>query len=345
MSVVKGLWFERDGEVVHTGARPWITELDDLPLPARDLLPPLDSYQMTMFQYREWPATTLYTSRGCPYSCTFCERTAILGNRFRVHGPRYVVDELEHLQREYGIREVFFYDDTFTFDRKRVEGICREILDRGVHISWNISTHVGNVDRALLTLMRQAGCWQIAYGIETGDPQVMRDISKGTTLEQVRERIGWTLEAGIEAKGLFMLGHPTDTAETIERTIAFACELPLASANFKLTIPFVGTELRQFASDYGELREDDYAGFMGDAATPVFVTDGLTAEYLLGVQRRAYARFYGSPRRALRLARSAAGGPGNLGKWLQGGVAMARLARHLLLPGDGPMPALDPEHG
>lgn len=341
---VAGLWFTRDpkdpeSELVTAPPRGWIDDLDALPWPARDLLPPLDSYAMTMFQYQEWPATTIYTSRGCPYGCIFCERREILGNKFRVHSARYVVDEIEHLQAEYGIREIFFYDDTFTLDRRRVEQICGELLARGVHISWNISTHVNTVDRELLRLMRKAGCWQIAYGIETGDPRVMQDILKGTDVATVRERIAWTTEAGIEAKGLFMIGHPTDTPETIERTIEFARSLPIGSANFKITTPFVGTPLRDMAADYGAIDEDDYRNYMGDPDHAVFVANGLTREFLMGVQRRAYARFYSRPSRLLRLAGSAAG-RGNLHKWVEGARIMARLARH---QATGPGPGIIPQ--
>jgi anaerobic magnesium-protoporphyrin IX monomethyl ester cyclase len=350
LATVAGLWLTRDprdpdSELLKAPPRGWIDDLDSLPWPARDLLPPLDSYAMTMFQYREWPATTIYTSRGCPYSCIFCERREILGNKFRVHSPDYVVDEIEHLQSEYGIREIFFYDDTFTLDHRRVMQICEAIVRRGVDISWNISTHVNTVDRELLRAMKQAGCWQIAYGIETGDPRVMQDIMKGTDVSTVRERITWTTDAGIEAKGLFMIGHPTDTPESIDRTIEFARELPIASANFKITTPFVGTPLREMAAAYGELAEDDYRNYMGDPDHAVFVANGLTREYLMGVQRRAYYRFYSRPGRLLRLARSMAGA-GNVDKWVDGARIFGRLARHQAFgPEGGALPRfLEFEH-
>jgi anaerobic magnesium-protoporphyrin IX monomethyl ester cyclase len=345
ISAVAGLWYTVDptdpsSELKTNAPRGWIDDLDRLPYPARDLLPPLDSYLMTMFQYREWPATTLYTSRGCPYSCIFCERREILGNKFRVHSAQYVVDEIEHLQSEYGIREIFFYDDTFTLDARRVTKICEEILRRGIEISWNISTHVNTVDRELLRMMAQAGCWQIAYGIETGDPRVIQDILKGTDLPTIRERIEWTVEAGIEAKGLFMIGHPTDTPESIDRTIEFARSLPIASANFKITTPFVGTPLRDMAAEYGQLNADDYRNFMGDPDTPAFIANGLTAEYLSGVQRKAYYRFYGHPGRLVRIARSMAGRE-NAAKWIEGAKIMSRLVRHQAFgPSKGILPQI-----
>jgi len=349
VSAVAGLWYTEEPDpsspLQVTAERGWIDNLDALPWPARALLPPLDSYQMTMFQYREWPASTIYTSRGCPYSCIFCERREILGNRFRVHSAHNVVDEIEHLRDDFGIREIFFYDDTFTLDARRVEAICQEMLRRQVRMSWNISTHIGTVTRDLLRLMREAGCWQIAYGIETGDPEVIRDILKGTDLDTVRERVQWTVDAGIEAKGLFMIGHPTDTPESINRTIEFARSLPIASANFKITTPFVGTPLRDMAEGYGEIDTDDYRNYMGDPDQAVFVTNGLSREYLSGVQRRAYARFYGRPSRLLRLGRTMAG-RGNLGKWAEGATVMARLLRHQLLgPRGGQVPRfLELEH-
>ncbi len=342
---VAGLWFteipdDPESELIVNAPRGWIGELDSLPWPARDLLPPLSSYAMTMFQYREWPATTIYTSRGCPYSCIFCERREILGNKFRVHSADYVVDEMEHLIEEYGIKEIFFYDDTFTLDARRVEAICDTIVARGLKISWNISTHVNTVTRELLMKMNAAGCWQIAYGIETGDPRVMKDIMKGTTVDTVRERIQWTVDAGIEAKGLFMIGHPTDTPETIARTVEFARSLPIASANFKITTPFVGTPLRDMAEDYGVIAKDDYRNYMGDPQEAAFVTNGLTKEFLMGVQRRAYYRFYSRPTRLARIARTMAGRQ-NLGKWYEGAKIMGRLLRHQTLgPSQGVLPTI-----
>jgi radical SAM superfamily enzyme YgiQ (UPF0313 family) len=350
ISTVAGLWYTEElndpsAPLKVNEERGWIEDLDSLPWPARDLLPPLDSYKMTMFQYREWPASTIYTSRGCPYSCIFCERREILGNRFRVHSATNVVDEIEHLRDEFGIREIFFYDDTFTLDARRVHAICEEMLRRGLRMSWNISTHIGTVDQELLRIMRKAGCWQIAYGIETGDPEVIRDILKGTDLETVRERIQWTVEAGIEAKGLFMIGHPTDTPESIHRTIEFARALPIASANFKITTPFVGTPLREMAERYGDIDTNDYRNYMGDPDQAVFVTNGLSHEYLAGVQRRAYARFYSRPSRLVRLGRGMAG-RGNLGKWGQGAAVMARLLRQQLAgpSGSGIPSFLELEH-
>jgi radical SAM superfamily enzyme YgiQ (UPF0313 family) len=204
---------------------------------------------------------------------------------------------------------------------------------------------VNTVDRELLRIMAKAGCWQIAYGIETGDPRVIQDILKGTDLPTIRERIEWTVEAGIEAKGLFMIGHPTDTPESIDRTIEFARSLPIASANFKITTPFVGTPLRDMAAQYGQLNVDDYRNFMGDPETPAFIANGLTAEYLSGVQRKAYYRFYSRPGRLVRIGRSMAGRE-NAGKWWEGARIMARLVRHQALgPSRGILPQfLEFEH-
>jgi radical SAM superfamily enzyme YgiQ (UPF0313 family) len=331
---VPGLWFRErsddpEGPLVINEARSWFDDLDSLPLPARDLLPPLASYRMNMFQYREWPATTMYTSRGCPYSCIFCERRELLGNRFRVRAPEKVVDEMEFLAHEEGIKEIFFYDDTFTLDGRRVHQICDTILRRGVKVSWNISTHVNTVDKEMLSKMARAGCWQIAYGLETGDPRVIKDILKGTDLGTVRERIEWTKEAGIEPKGLFMIGHPTDTAESIARTVEFARSLPLVAANFKIATPFVGTPMREMAKEYGDLREDDLRNFKGDpdGNGAVFCANGLTREYLSGVQRRAYFRFYAQPRRLMTIARTMTSAE-NRGKWVEGARIMGRLLRH-----------------
>lgn len=331
---VQGLWYRErrddpESPVRINEARGWFDDLDALPLPARDLLPPLADYKMNMFQYKEWPATTMYTSRGCPYSCIFCERREILGNRFRVRNPDAVVDEMQFLRDDHGIAEIFFYDDTFTLDARRVHQICDAIERRGLKMAWNISTHVNTVDRDLLVKMRRAGCWQIAYGLETGDPRVIKDILKGTDLDTVRERVRWTVEAGIEPKGLFMIGHPTDTPESIARTIEFARSLPLVAANFKITTPFVGTPLREMAEQYGDLSTEDYRNFKGDpeANRAVFCPNGLTREYLSGVQRRAYFRFYSEPRRLVRIARTMTSAESRK-KWLEGARIMGQLLRH-----------------
>ena len=299
ISKILGLSYLKDGKVIDTPNRPLLKNIDVLPFAARHLLEPsiTSGYYKTAYQYKRKPYTMSVSSRGCPYKCTFCGIHNIWSYDYRPHSAEYVVNEIKYLQENWGIKDIKYHDDNFLVDTERVKKISDLIVSEGIDISWSclgtIATINNNSD--LIPRMKKGGCWHIGFGIETGNAQVMRDIKKPTTIEQVRSVITACAKNGIATRGLFMMGHPTDTKETIKETIAFAKSLPFYSINFAFAIPYPGTEMYEIVKNGAGSFEEDTDFMSGHSAHPVFVPAGLTKEYMMAEQRRAYREFYFRP--------------------------------------------------
>ncbi len=300
---VRGLIHTRRGAARINPPRPWLTALDDLPLPARHLLPDLQKYRPNLLTYKRRPWTTMITSRGCPNQCTFCDRS-LFGQRYRARSAQGVFDEMDHLQRDYGIREVHFMDDTFTVHRGRVEELCDRLIAARSNLAWMCFARADNLDQRLLAKMRRAGCWMISLGIESGDAGVLRIIKKGIDLDQVRRVCGWSRRLGVAVRGLFMLGLPTETKQTIRRTIDLARSLNLYTADFCITYLLPNTELSRTAADYGRAGRDNFGSMSGHTSGELtFIPRGFTQKELLDYQRRAYLSLFLRPGAALNILR------------------------------------------
>ena len=297
---INGLIYKKNNKVIKNLPRAPIKNLDEMPFPARELFPPLEKYKLSIFYYKKFPVTTQITSRGCPYHCIFCDNN-VFGYTFRGHNPEYVVNEMELLRYKYKMKEIMFYDDTFTLNKKRVLDICDEIIKRKLDLIWSAGARVNTVDKNLLSKMKKAGCWNVSYGIETGNPRIMKFIKKGIDLSQVRKIVKESVDVGLEVRGLFMLGHPTETSKTLRDTIEFAKSLPFHSVNFTITHPVMGTELYGIADKYGYFNREKPEEGTGHPSDPIFVPHGLTKKKLLDAQRKGYLEFYLNPIRILRI--------------------------------------------
>jgi len=233
---IPGLVWRKGEEVVINPDRPLIRHLDDLPLPRHDLLP-LRRYRAPLVG---GPYAFVVTSRGCPAGCTFCIKHVNYGNTVRFRSPENVLQEIEALLA-LGIRDIHMYADLFTVNREHVLGICEGILERGWKVRWTCNSRVDFVDEEMLRTMARAGCWMIAWGIESGSPEVLRRAHKGYDLEQPRRALSWARAAGIKNWGYFIIGLPGETEETIRETIALALRLPLDLALFHIAAPHPGT--------------------------------------------------------------------------------------------------------
>ncbi len=300
---IKGLVWRKGGEIIINPKRELISNLDELPLPARHLLPDLKMYKQE-FGYKRLPVTSVITSRGCPFNCTFCSK--VFGNTYRHHSAEYTINEIKHLIEKYKIKEIDFLDDTFLLDIKYVEKLCEMIKSEKLDITWRcngrINVLINHLD--ILPKIKKAGCWYISFGIESGNKEVLASVKKEITLEQTREVIKHTHKAGIFSKGHFMIGFPNDTKDTINDTINFAKSIHLDSVAFYLVYPLYGTELYSQALKSGTFNKGDFENMFGEAGddTP-YVPEGLTKEYLVSVQKEAYRKFYLNPRYILRQVR------------------------------------------
>jgi anaerobic magnesium-protoporphyrin IX monomethyl ester cyclase len=233
---IRGLVWRQDGEVMINPDRPFIRNLDDLPLPRHDLLP-LGKYRAPLVR---GPYAFVVTSRGCPAGCRFCIKHVSYGSSVRFRSPENVLVEVEQLMG-LGVRAVNMYADLFTLNRDHVMGICEGILERGLQVRWTCNSRVDFVDEEMLRVMARAGCWMISWGIESGDDGMLRRMRKGTTTDQVEQALLWAKRAGIKNWGYFIIGLPGETEGTIRGTIGFAKRLPLDLALFHIAAPHPGT--------------------------------------------------------------------------------------------------------
>lgn len=293
LSAVQGLIFREGNDLIDTGRRPFIRDLDSLPFPAWDLLEQFPvRYLPAPFKVMKLPAAVLVTSRGCPNKCIFCDRS-VFGSSCHGYSAEYVVRQMSELYHRYGIREFSFEDDTFITFRNRLKEICERLIELRLDISWTCLGRVNHVTAENLRLMRKAGCWQISFGIESGSEEILTLINKRVTLDQVRQAVRLSREAGIRSKGFFIIGHPGETHDSIRTTIDFALELPLDDISVSLMTPFPGTELYRRAAEFGEF-DPDWANM--NLLNIVFIPRGLTRNDLVTAQKELLRRFYFRPR-------------------------------------------------
>jgi len=243
-------WRDAAGQWMRNPDRPFRRSLDDLPRPAWHLL--------DLAKYRAFgDGASIMTSRGCPHRCTFCVGRRMIGAKGRFRNPSAVVDEMEALAG-LGFRKIRVEDDLFTFRRDRALAICQEIDRRGLNIQWRAYARVDTVDPELLRWMRRAGCERILFGAESGSPEILQKVRKGITPDQTRRAVEITREAGIRVLASFVLGLPGETPETLRQTLEFAESLAVPYS-LNLLTPYLGTELRERASEWGvEILSNDW---------------------------------------------------------------------------------------
>jgi radical SAM superfamily enzyme YgiQ (UPF0313 family) len=264
---VRGLTFRQNGKVRRTDNRPWIPDLNVLPVPDRTLFP------ISRYLAMRVPVSVL-SSRGCPMDCSFCAGHRMTGRKGRFRNPYQVVDEIEAAHR-LGFEEVCIDDDLFTRKRTHVFAICDEMIRRGLKMDMYIFARVDTVDSELLRKLRAAGCKMICFGLESGNQKILDLADKRATPEKARRAVELCKEVGISPLGSFILGLPGETRETIEETLSFAQSLGIPYG-FHLLSPFPGTRIREKAADYGlKILTDDWSLYDADHA--VTETEGVSA--------------------------------------------------------------------
>lgn len=235
-SILGLAWRNTDGEIVINPDRPFIPDLNDLPIPKHELLP-LDKQHMPMMK---GPFTFIVTSRGCPAGCKYCIKHVSYQNSVRVRSAENMCDEIQYLNK-LGITNIHMYADLFTVNREHVISFCEEILRRNIKIKWTCNSRVDYVDEEMLTLMGKAGCWLISWGIESANELILKRARKGYKKEQAFRALQWAKAAGIKNWGYFIIGLPGETEESIQETIRYAKQLPVDIALFHIAAPYPGT--------------------------------------------------------------------------------------------------------
>jgi anaerobic magnesium-protoporphyrin IX monomethyl ester cyclase len=286
-----GVVCRRDGAIRANARAPYIDDLDTLPLPAWDLLPDFPyRFQPSLFTYPRTPVATLITSRGCPFSCSFCDRSTS-GKKGRTHSVGYVVGMCRHLV-ERGVRHIIFVDDLFTVRKQRVVDLCHAFLDEGFTFSWSCNSHPNLLDLETMRLMRRAGCWQIAYGIESGSQRVLDVVKHEVRIPRMRETLRMTRAAGIRTKGYVMIAHPTEGLDSLAETAEFLRTVELDLCQITKFTPYPGTPAYPTIHAQGTFQED---WERMNAMNFLFIPTGLTKEALELHFDHLYRVFYRRP--------------------------------------------------
>jgi radical SAM superfamily enzyme YgiQ (UPF0313 family) len=320
-AAVPGLVLREDGAVRFSGYRDGGLELDSLPFPAYEKLAGYPhAYQLPIFNYPKAPNSSCISSRGCPYTCSYCDRS-VFRRTFRWNSAQYLYEHLKYLRERFGIRHINFYDDQFTFQRKRVEAFCRLMIDKPLGMTYNCAVRAEHIDFELLKLMKAAGCWMVSLGIETGDPELLAKHRQNPDLDMLAEKIRLIKRAGIRTKGLLMMGLPGESEASIKRSMDYVFSLPIDDFNLAKFTPFPGTPIYENVHEQGTF-EEDWAKM--DCMHFQFVPHGMTKERLEELFILYYKSHFQRPRVLLGYAAMLWKSPdswrrfaGNLGSFLR----------------------------
>lgn len=292
---VKGIAYRCNDRIRKTLPRSLMSDLNSLPLPARHLLP-MESYAAGGHPHR---TASIVSSRGCPFKCQFCATPFIAGKKYRARSAESILSEIEQIIYKHKMNSFEFVDDLFTLDNSRVEDICQGIIERGLPIDWSCSARADTVNPHLLSIMANAGCKCIFYGVESGSQRILGCMQKGETLEQIISAVQWTKEAGIQTWGFFIIGFPGETSRELEMTIRFASQLELDFAEFFIASAFPGSALYEYAKSANLIMMRNWSDI--SYGEPNIRNSKIHPNDLKRYLLKAYHDFYTSPRVVSRL--------------------------------------------
>jgi anaerobic magnesium-protoporphyrin IX monomethyl ester cyclase len=292
---VLGITYRNVDKIVRNEDRPLIEDLDALPFPAHHLMP------LESLKHNGKILFPLISSRGCVFWCDFCSTVRMFGRGYRMRSPKNVVDEMQLVHDKYGVDQVTFYDDAFSVDRNRVVKICEELQNRKLHMKWDCGTRVDMVDRELMKTMRDAGCFAVWLGVESGSEAILGVMNKRIKLDQTRLAYKTAHQLGLMTIANVVLGFPGETEQTARETIRFVKELNPDDVGFYIATPYPGTPMYELVKKNGWLRVMDFDKY--DTAGPTFETPSLSMEKISALRYKAYQDFYLRPSYVFRMIR------------------------------------------
>ncbi|MCW4000107.1 MAG: radical SAM protein [Candidatus Bathyarchaeota archaeon] len=295
LKAVLGITFRDGDKIVRNPDRPFIADLDALPFPAHHLFP------LEKLRHNGKIIFPLVSSRGCVFWCDFCSTVRMFGRGYRMRSAENVVDEMQLIHDKYGVDQVTFYDDAFSVDRARIVKICRELRTRGLRLKWDCGTRVDMVDRELMTTMRDAGCFAVWLGVESGSEAILGAMNKNIKIEQTKLAYKTAHQVGLMTIANVVLGFPGETEQTARQTIKLVKELSPDDVGFYIATPYPGTPMYDEVVKNGWLRVDDFDRF--DTAGPTFETPMLSMEKVAELRAKAYQEFYLRPSYVIKMMR------------------------------------------
>ena len=293
---ILGIAYKKNGGIKINPRRPFLDDLDFLPYPAWHLYD-IKKYHTPRINSRRNPVGAMETSRGCPFSCVFCNKT-VFSRNFRAKSANRVVDEMEYMLK-LGFKEIHIWEDGFSTDLNRAKEICRLIIKKRLFFPWNIynGMRVDRMDEELLELLKKAGCYRVSIGIESGNQNIIKAVNKGITLEQIKHAANMIKKAGIESLGFFMVGLPGDTEETMQDTIKFAKEINLDLPKCGILMPLPGTPVFEDWDKKGLIKSRDWSKYIFHAErSSVYKHPNLEFDVIRKYYDKFYRELYLSPR-------------------------------------------------
>jgi anaerobic magnesium-protoporphyrin IX monomethyl ester cyclase len=298
LNTVDGLVFKQNGQIIKNKDRVLIQDLNSLPFPARDLLP-MKNYLNANYGRTAWsvkqPATSIVTTRGCPFHCTYCSSHLMFGRKTRYRSIENILSEIDHLAEKYNIKGLSIVDDTFIINKDHIYKFVDELKKRKYKMEFICNGRVDTIDKGVLAALKSVGCEGIAFGVESGSQDVLDNIlKKGIKLEQVKDAFKWSYEVGIPTDGYFMIGIPGETEEDIKETIRFSKQLKATASNFAINIPMPKTELYDIALRHGDITAKSWDEFNYTGKT-IYKPKNISQNKLNEYRKKAIISFYFRP--------------------------------------------------
>lgn len=291
--LIEGLIWRNGAQTVTNPARPVITDLDTLPFPSYDKLNGFPKgYNLPLFSFILGPGATMVTSRGCPYQCSYCDRS-VFKKGYRFNSAEYIYEHMLYLRKQFGVRHINIYDDLFTANRSRTLDLCSLLIQKPLGMQFNCAIRVGQIDDPLLKMLKKAGCLMLSLGIETGDPALLEFHKPGVHLDEIGDAVKQIQANYLRAKGLFMMGLPGDTEASIRKTSDYVMSLDLDDMNMSKFTPFHGAPIWSRIHEFGTFDQD---WRKMNCINFVFVPKGIDSkEKLEQLYNMHVKRFYTSP--------------------------------------------------
>jgi radical SAM superfamily enzyme YgiQ (UPF0313 family) len=287
-------YMSHEKKIVHNEERGLLGEIDELPFPAWKYFP-VNKFSSSFKKTKKY--LPILTSRGCPGKCNFCYR-GIFGNKFRARSPESIVQEIKYLKKTYDIKEFSILDDCFTINKKRAIQTCELLIEEKINLPWGLPSgiRVDTVTPELLSLLKNAGCYRLGFGVETGSNLIMKKIKKNITIEQVKKAVSMAKTEGFFISCFFIIGLSGDTIETIEQTISLAINLNPDLVQFGIATPYPGTEMYSDLELSSSILSHDWKYYDGfNLEKQIYKHENLTHEQIITKFKEAYRRFYYRP--------------------------------------------------